>query len=367
MRISIAQLKKAGIILASDEAVAIAQQLIASFRAPHNEEALQAPYGPPTADNVFLRDDGSVVCCGCEATPAVSELGAFLEDLFPEGSRMPGGLRYAIARAQLNVDVPPFDSLDEFSRDLSRHERGDRAAAVRRVLSRLDGDRALAPPMRLVERRRSRTSASTTSLRHELREADERLYLQMQRAALDEKPAVIDLIAAKPAPHRWRTSTAAAACLGAGLSLIGAGEYMHRNGARPVVDQAVPVAVTTTGTQEPRVERAPADTGLGRGIIAVRESTDRMQAVPGASRIAAKRTAPPSVPDARQRSTTPSASRGMLDRLRLGWLRKPFASRSGAARKAPAETPHPERNQPIPTHPGSFGSPRNARLTRSVL
>src|SRR4029077_16747176 len=115
-------------------------------------------YGPPSADNVFLEDDGSVACRGCRMTPVVSEVAIFLEDLLPPGSpRVPGGLRYTMARALLNVDVPPFHSCEDFSRDLARHERGTRASLVRRALARVGRPLGLAP-VPVVDRRRSPTS-----------------------------------------------------------------------------------------------------------------------------------------------------------------------------------------------------------------
>ena len=87
---------------------------------------------------------------------------------------MPGGLRYTIARALLEVDVPPFDSLDDFSRDLARHEHGDRAGIVRRLLraSRLSavGARRYRRPID------GTCHAPATELRRALREADARLY-----------------------------------------------------------------------------------------------------------------------------------------------------------------------------------------------
>src|SRR5262249_2093850 len=76
-------------------------------------------------------------CAGCAATPAVSEIAALLETLIPSGTpRVSGPLRYAIARGLLEVDAPPFDSLEEFSRTLERFERGDRTTVVRELVRR---------------------------------------------------------------------------------------------------------------------------------------------------------------------------------------------------------------------------------------
>ena len=134
MPMLIADLLQQGIRLQSHEAVAIAQQLI------HNRTAaaLRAPLGPPSIDNVQLLEDGSVACLGCEVTPSTFEIAVLLEALLPSGmGQIQGGLRYAIARALLEVDAPPFDSIEDFSRTLARFERGDRRAAVRGVIRRV--------------------------------------------------------------------------------------------------------------------------------------------------------------------------------------------------------------------------------------
>src|SRR5215216_5801646 len=166
MTCSIDELLDAGVILEADEAVAIAQQLIAALRDPGQTDEVQPPYGPPSTENVLLKEDGTVFCRGCNATPAVSEIGRFLDSLLPEGSpRVPGGLRYTIARAQLNVDVPPFGSLHELSQDLARHEFGERDMAVRRALARFSAVSAPAAVSR-VDRRRQH--ASVTDLRRAL-------------------------------------------------------------------------------------------------------------------------------------------------------------------------------------------------------
>ena len=206
---SITELSGAGITLQADEAVAIAQQTIGALRdGQHDADEAQPPYGPPSADNVFLREDGSVWCRGCSATPAVSEVAIFLQALLPAQSmRVPGGLRYTIARALLEVDVQPFDSLDEFSRALARHEHGDRAGVVRGVVARYEGARKVVP-LSADDRRRAQASAS--ELRRALREADARLYQQQQAPA--------DVRVDEPAPPRDRTLMATAACLAAGCA-----------------------------------------------------------------------------------------------------------------------------------------------------
>jgi hypothetical protein len=336
MSISIAECRAAGVVFEADEAVAIAQQLITSLLDPRNTDEVEVPFGPPSAANVFLQDDGSVVCRGCRMTPVVSEIAIFLEDLLREGSaRIPGGLRYTMARALLNVDVPPYDSLDDFSRDLARHERGNRASLVRRALARTVNHDMV--PARLVERRRSQVSA--TALRRELREADVRLY--QRREALKSAPTSIDMAAVAPAPHRGRTLTATAACVGAGLVLIGAGELMHKDRA-PLGPPATTIAqapqmmepamrvVQTPLPDDPPVESQPRVPSLERGIIVVREATSKPTRAsrPEVRRVSLKRSSSSATASSSRRVAPLPPRRGVWDRLKLGWLRNAFSPRS---------------------------------------
>ncbi len=330
MAISIAELHGAGIRFEANEAVAIAQQLISSLRDRNAPDQAEPPYGPPSAANVFLNQDGSVVCRGCSTTPTVSEIGIFLDELLIVGSpRVPGAVRYTIARALLNVDVPPFDSLDDFSRDLARHERGDRAGAVRRVLARagLGGARV---PLSAVERRSSRASATTT-LRRELREADAQLF--QRHEGMNGNPPLIDLVAMTPpvAPARGRTWRAAAACLAAGASLITAGEFVHSRHAPIAVSQTAPIMPSATlvpATLVPAtIAREKRRTNLERGIIVVHDAVPRPVRVSRREvrRVSVKR--PPSTGAmSRRTSGSRSNSRHLLDRLKLGWLRTAFTA-----------------------------------------
>src|SRR4051812_14710227 len=171
---SVAEVQRAGVTIEAEEAVAIAQRLIAALRSGDRASAAGPPYGPPTPDTVCLGDDGSVVCRTCEATPAVSEIAILLQGMLPPQRRVPGGLRYTIARALLDVDVPPFDSLDDLSETLQRYQRGPRALIGRRVMRRLGRRRALRRLGEVDGRRQPRT----TERGRARREADARLYLQ---------------------------------------------------------------------------------------------------------------------------------------------------------------------------------------------
>ena len=76
---SVAEVRRAGITIEAEEAVAIAQQLMAVLRNGVDADVVQPPYGPPTPENVYLDEDGSVICRACHTTPAVSEMAIFLQ------------------------------------------------------------------------------------------------------------------------------------------------------------------------------------------------------------------------------------------------------------------------------------------------
>src|SRR5689334_10611613 len=125
-RMSLADLQRAGLTLTADEAVAIVLALI------HHEDGRrpQPPFGPPSLSNVRLRGDGSVECRACELTPGVCEVAILLQAMVARAAHVPGGLRYAIARALHEVDAPPFDSIGDFAATLARYAPADRAGVI---------------------------------------------------------------------------------------------------------------------------------------------------------------------------------------------------------------------------------------------
>jgi hypothetical protein len=323
---SIAELQSAGVKLETAEAVAIAQQLIKSLHDGGAPDDLEPPYGPPTAATVVVDADGSVSCAGCGSKPAISEIAIFLDALLPAGSpRVPGGLRYTIARALLEVDVEPFDSLDAFSAALARYERGDRAEVVRRLVRRSESA-CVAATLAAADRRRSRASA--TDLRRALREADAKLYAHQNAR----------LVQAAPQPAT-RTVPAIAACIGAGLMLIAAGEFMQRGEApRPA-----PVAIVAPAADAVRA-RELTDRSAVAAPVAMLGSTADARAMassaPGPAR-GAERVQRGSRERA-ERVSTPRRARmpavkktraersGVLDRLKLGWLKTKIVIRADA-------------------------------------
>jgi hypothetical protein len=301
---SIAEIQQAGVTVEADEAVAIAQQLIAALSS-QPDRPVEPPFGPPSAANVFLTDEGRVECRSSETTPAVSEIATLLQTLVPRGpSRVAGGLRYAIARALLDVDVPPFDSLEDFSETLARYERGPREQAVRRVLQRLDERRALAPA-RAVDRRRDPLA---TELRRALREADAQLYLQK----IASEAAV-----AAPRPKR----APGTGMIAAGLLLIAVGEVVQNitpggPAASPPPSRAIAQDISLDDVDKP---------GAKDRLVPDRPAAP-------ASRPQIRREAVP--PPVKRTSTAPRVSpgsgarrresKGVLDKFKLQWLRSVF-------------------------------------------
>src|SRR5581483_1374240 len=202
-----------GVALRPHEAVAIAQMLIHQPEA--SVYAAHAPFGPPTPDTVLLMNTGAVVCMCSATTPAVSEIAIFLHELLPpEKTRIPGGLRYAIGRALLEVEAPPFDSIEDFSRALARYEQGDREEVIRGIIERAElGPAAPAPfawrttparaaqPAPIVPARpasparveRRKAGSGVDELRRQLREADRQYY-----------EAFIAPHEQTPPPFQWR-------------------------------------------------------------------------------------------------------------------------------------------------------------------
>lgn len=337
---SIAELLNGGLRFEADEAVAIAQQLI--DRLSHTDAAarVRPPYGPPAAANVFLNADGSIHCLGCDTPPTVSEVAILLDTLLPAGSpRVPGGLRYAIARGMLDVDVAPFDSLEDFSETLARHEHGPRDAAVRALLARAESQcTALARRPPAFDRRVART-ITTTDLRRELRHVDARLY-QQQLARASAMMSAQPLATTAPArPSYARTPSAIAACLGAGFLLIGAGELMHNH--HWMETASAPSAMAPRLPDAPVLYKTPPLPPIVPAVVdisaprAIAVSSRRLYESRTPVRSGAPRAVPARAvakPSARSASPSPAVNReraqrqstGVMDRLRLGWLRNAF-------------------------------------------
>lgn len=254
----IADLLARGVRIEAAEAVAITQQVIVQLTGELDLAAEpDAPLlGPPTPANVFLGRDGSAICLGCQATPAVFEVAVLLQTLLPAGmGQVPGGLRYAMARGLHDVDAPPFESVDDFSRALSRYERGDRAAQVRDLVARATGEprvhafgRPRAPSAPAVDRRR--TGPAPAALRRELHAADRLRFEQRAVAPRDAGPAAPPpaqpTIVQAGHPRRWRLPAIAAVLVG-GLALSGVADFINQRRSRPA--EAPMVAAAEPGSR----------------------------------------------------------------------------------------------------------------------
>jgi len=321
---SIAELRAIGIIFRAEEAVAIVQQLIHTV--PGGDCRIEPPFGPPSPEGVLIDETGQVTCRSCETTLGVSEVAIFLQELLPAGTpRVPGGLRYMIARALHDVDVPPFDSIEEFSVSLARFERGDRVAVIRALVERASPPALVRTHAASEDRRRRMPTAS--DFRRELRAADALLYAQRQ-AALRALPPAPPPSPPLPAPvtERHRTATIAAGIL-AGLTLITAGEVMHlRSIPAAEVTRAAETKAASERIAVPAANREPAV----RDAQSLAGSTRVVRTVTAASSDKSKSAAKPTVRRASSTGRPRGATRtaGKMDRLHLGWLRNVFTVRT---------------------------------------
>lgn len=316
--ISIVELQRAGITLSADEAVAVTQEVIRSCRRP--TAVGRPPFGPPNAENILLDSRGTVSCPSCLATLAVSEAAILLDSLLPKGPGcVPGSLRYAVARALLDVDAPPFDSLDEFSHTLSRFQAHDsrqtilalarRTAMVTSLPDPADEGR----PARPWGEERRRPTRSVSDLRRDLREADARLY--GQTIAIDALSALTS-----PAPPPSRRWPVAAAAVAACLALLGAGVAVRDPWApapgtaarRPLVtaramppEPVPPLELPAAPLERPSPAAAPRNPGPTK-MANTRASSASSERIP---------TAHAKVRPARRRVS-------LLKRMHLQWLKK---------------------------------------------
>ena len=241
MTSSIAELRASRMTFNAAEAVAIAQQLIASLREQHNADEVHPPYGPPSAENVFLNDDGSVVCRGCwhdagdvRSRPSSSIRCWRRARAFPAGCDTPSRERCLTSRRRRSTRstispgtwrVTAGRSAPTLSGACWRGERtGGRSS--RRWGSSIGGGRAPAfsecAPARSSGSRRASVRAAAAGRRSPSR---------------------------KPKCTTERTKTAAAACLALGLALIGTGEIMHQRHATAVAAPSATIATQMNALQ----------------------------------------------------------------------------------------------------------------------
>jgi hypothetical protein len=264
--------------------------------------------------------------------PAVSEVAILLEAMLPAGTRLPATLRYTIARALLNVDAPPFDSIEELSSALARFERNDRDAVIRDLVDRARAATATAaiipfkPAMAVrvrPERRHPMPASVAAELRRDLRRAELERYVRQAVAVPDLRGV---------SGRRKRPLGAVMAAVGAGIVLIASGELMSVGPADgdlstpPVRAPSPDLPDPASAHQLPAHALSPAPSAPRRaptGSFAVERVT---------------RPAPVHRPQAsRQRRELQSAragrgdrggaTNGVLARLHLGWVRTLFTYR----------------------------------------
>jgi WD40 repeat protein len=200
--ITLAQMAGGGVRFETAEAIAVVQQLIASAG---SDTAVEPPLGPPSLDNVWLDESGSVICHAGATSAAVLEMGILLQAMLPNDgpTRVPGALRYTIARALLDVQAPPYDSIADFSGALQRFEQGDRATTLRALFARATAARLRvpAPVPTAASRERRRHGPSVSELRRQLREADrDRYRLNVAYAAIACPPEPVAVRETAPGP-----------------------------------------------------------------------------------------------------------------------------------------------------------------------
>ena len=206
----------------------------------------------------------------------------------PAGSSgVPGGLRYAIARAVGEVDAPPFASPEDFSIILSRFQTADGPAVAHGLLART-GENLNARST--VERRRP-NGATVTNLRRALREADSQLY-ERQRSA------------------DAQVATAPRACKAMAIAGVSA--------AAILVFVAGAVTRDRIGTPAPAsIEVAPTVPAAGDIVLEAPPRKLAVKAVVRAQKAKARA--------ARGAPAKGTKNRGFFARLHLQWLKKAFS------------------------------------------
>jgi hypothetical protein len=299
------------------EAIAVALELIESAG---DELEAAPPFGPPALENVCLSAGGRVACSACSTTLAVSEIAILLDTMLPRGgsTKVPGAVRYTIARALLEVDAPPFDSIQEFADALRRHEQDDRRARLRDLYARASVPAETATPRsaetaNVVPRaERRRHGAAAAELRRHLRAADEERYQLIAAAAARSADAdrpiafafdplilradPIDAPAAAPRfrPVRWLVGGSMAALLafGAGYALVD--QLQPRVAPSTIEHIAVPADRVNRGPENAIVDAAR------------RSEPNRRRAIGGSRRTLTDKPGPPRQPAPHATSSTPA-------------------------------------------------------------
>ena len=337
---TIAELQRAGIGIRAGEAVAIAQKLINGRPAAPP----QPPFGPPSPENVIVDELGTVTCSGCDVKPAVSEIAILLDAMLPAGTRLPGALHYTIARGLLNVDAPPFGSIEELSFALSRFERHERDDVIRDLVTRAQAVASGSAPaavipfkhavssVRIRAERRRPLPLMVTELRRELRRADLERYARRAASTLPDLRGALG-------QHK-RPIGAVVAGLAAGVLLIASGELMQVGGAVAESSPPLPVVNPPAPSIHPPMELylRPSDSSdqlrpgraptISSPITVSRRASRAVAERPARSATGARSHKPRVVQSQRtDRNSRRTSGNGVLARLRLQWVRTLFTYR----------------------------------------
>lgn len=134
-RLSLADLSLAGVRLRPSDSVTIVRELILQVIGG------SVP-GVPSAHVIRLQPDGFLTVEGPVASDrAVSRAAQLLDVLLPPFDaarefKVPGALRLVVARALGTLDVPPYQSLEQFAEALQRFGDPDPAARIRQLVAR---------------------------------------------------------------------------------------------------------------------------------------------------------------------------------------------------------------------------------------
>ena len=154
-RVSLAELSSAGLPLHPSEAAAIVQEVCRQY-------VRGAVRGIPSAHVIRLTRDGHVVAEGpiSPNQPPIVRAAQLLNDLLPPFDasppyRVPGGLRLIVARALGTIDLPPFESLDEFCAALDRFSAQNLDSAAQNLFRSYEDSRG-PKPLTISDVRRAR-------------------------------------------------------------------------------------------------------------------------------------------------------------------------------------------------------------------
>jgi hypothetical protein len=166
-RASLAELAGADIHLHPAEAVAIVAELCRR----HRRGMLR---GVPSPSIIRLSRDGDISVEGpipTEGPDDVARMAQLLSDILPGFGAAPrlrarGGLRLVIARALGTLDLPPYDSLQDFGGALERFAAADLRACVRGLVAAWEGREGLPHvahgPLTISDVRRARRATGLT-------------------------------------------------------------------------------------------------------------------------------------------------------------------------------------------------------------